>query len=465
MILHLQQHLWMFMLLTLALGLFSGLPVALVQTGVGFGFGLIGCALHLVRLQEFQAIYYRIFGTLFDTEDVFWSAVPLLLFMGMVLHESGIASEMQTCLQRILRRFPGGLALSALVMGALLAPAAGMIGASVVTLSLIALPEMMDRGYRPAFASGAVAAAGTLGVALPPGVMLVFVADAMGIYTPYIFLGMVGPGLLLMILYGAWCMVAGSRESTTAPAMAGSEGLSIWKMIRGVFLPAALIGLMLLSVTVGNLPIAEAAAVGGGGSLLLSLFSGRLQVAVLRRVVVKTALITAMVFFIFMGASVFNLMFRLIGGVDAVGGFLAHLRLGSWATLGAILAILFLLGFFVDWIELVMVSFAIFRPALDSVDFSASIPAPVLAYTWVTVLITMTLQVSFMTPPFGYALFFLKGSAPQRVRMKDVYRGIVPFVVLTLLAIGCVARFPEIATWLPGRALSQDVVRKVEAID
>jgi len=212
---------------------------------------------------------------------------------------------------------------------------------------------------------------------------------------------------------------------------------------------------------VGWVPMACAAAIGAGGVLLLCLVCGRASAAILNRVVTGTANITAMVFFIFMGASVFNLVFRLLGGVDAVAGFLAHLSLGSWGTLGLILLVLFALGFFVDWIELVMVSFAIFRPAIDSLDFSSLIHQPVLAYSWITVLIALTLQVSFLTPPFGYALFFLKGAAPRQVRMADIYRGIVPFVLLHLLAIGCVASFPAIATWLPGEMLALKAQQKV----
>ncbi len=450
------------MLLTLAIMLFSGLPVAVVLTGIGLGFGAIGCAFDLVRWQDFGIIYYRIFGSLFNSEDIFWSAVPLLLFMGIVLHYSGIADEMQMCIERLLRRIPAGLAIGTLFIGTILAPAAGMIGASVVTLSLICLPKMVERGYLPAFSSGVVAAAGTLGVAFPPGVMLVFVADAMGVYAQFIFLAMLGPSILLLILFGGYCILRALWHPDLAPSLAKNDSIATPLMfLRSFFLPIALVVVMVLSVTIGYFPISESAAVGATGVLLLSVFTGKCSRVMLRQAVMKTASITAMVFFIYIGASIFNLIFRLVGGFDAVAGFLAHLPFSSWGILGVILLTLFILGFFVDWIELVMVSFALFRPALEDLDFSAIIQNPILRYSWITVLITMTLQISFLTPPFGYALFFLKGSAPPSLRMQDIYRGVAPFVVLSILAIGCVAAFPSIATWLPGKMLSLNVQRKV----
>jgi len=387
--------------------------------------------------------------------------VPLLLFMGIVLHYSGIADELQTCLQRLFRKSPAGLAIATLLIGTILAPAAGMIGASVVTLALIALPLMLEQGYKPSFASGVVAAAGTLGVAFPPGVMLVFVAAAMGVYAPFIFLAMLGPSLLLLVLFGSYCMVVASSHPALVSATPRTDYLPTLLMyLRSLIIPLALITLMILAVTVGYLPIAEAAAVGAAGALLLSIFPGRFNRLMLRRSVVKTTSITAMIFFIFIGASIFNLMFRLVGGFDAVSSILTNLQMGSWGILGVILLTLFVLGFFVDWIELVIVSFSLFRPALDALDFSAMIHSPILALSWITVLITMTLQISFLTPPFGYALFFLKGSAPSQIRMKDIYRGVAPFVFLSIFAISCVAAFPSIATWLPGKILSLNVNQK-----
>ena len=460
--LFLEHHLWQLMLLMLAIMLFSGMPVAVVLTGLGLGFGVIGAGFDLVHWQDFGLIYYRVFGSLFDLDDIFWSAVPLLLFMGLVMHHSGLAGEMLNCLQKLFRRIPAGLAIASLFLGALLAPAAGMVGASVVTLSLITLPTMLQRAYRPALASGVVAASGTLGVAFPPGVMLVFVAQAMGVHVTYIFLAMLGPSLLLMFLYGGYCILAALRNPSIAPSATdtGPE-VTLGMFMRGLLFPAALIAAMILAVTVGYLPIAEAAAVGATCMLMLSILTGRFNQGMLRRSVLKTALISGMIFFIFIGATIFNLTFRLIGGLDAIAGLLIHLRLGSWGILAVILFTLFCLGFFIDWIELVMVSFVIFRPALDSLDFSGLIGSPILAYSWITVLITMTLQISFLTPPFGYALFSLEGSAPPSIRMQDIYRGVAPFVILSLLAIGCVAEFPSLATWLPARVLSLDVPRKV----
>ena len=211
------DHLWWMMLIGLAVLLFSGLPVAVVLAGVGLGFGLLGWAADLVRLSDFGMVYYRIYGTLKDSGDALWSGVPLLLFMGLVLQHCGVAQEMLRSLQFLLRRVPAGLAVAVILIGVILAPAAGMVGASVITLALIALPVMLDHGYRPSFAAGSVAAAGALGVALPPGVMLFFLSESMGVFSPYVFLSMVGPSVLLVVLYCGYCAAAGRFRPELAP--------------------------------------------------------------------------------------------------------------------------------------------------------------------------------------------------------------------------------------------------------
>lgn len=205
----------------------------------------------------------------------------------------------------------------------------------------------------------------------------------------------------------------------------------------------------------------ESAAMGACGALLIGLLRGSLTWRLLHQVIVQTAVLTAMVFFIYMGASAFNLVFWLLGGIEGITGFLESLKLGSYGTLGLILLVLFLLGFLLDWIELVAVSFVMFRPALDALDFSGTVGSPLLALAWVTTLIAMTLQTSFLTPPFGYALFFLKGAAPKKVRMQDIYRGIIPFVVMQLAAIVIVATFPRVATWQPKQVFSTEAPRKI----
>ena len=461
------DHLWWMMLVGLALLLFSGLPVAVVLAGVGLGFGLLGWAADLVRLSDFGMVYYRIYGTLKDSGDALWSGVPLLLFMGLVLQHCGVAQEMLRSLQFLLRRVPAGLAVAVILIGVILAPAAGMVGASVITLAIIALPLMLEQGYPPAFAAGSVAAAGALGVALPPGVMLFFLSESMGVFSPFVFLAMVGPSLLLVVFYCGYCAVAGRfrPELVQRPGIPSGGGaaasVSPMAVFRSLALPVGLAVAILLFVTVGWVPMGESAAIGACGALVIGLLRGSLSLRLLHQVVVQTALLTAMVFFIYMGASAFNLVFWLVGGIEGITGFLERLQLGSYGTLGLILLVLFLLGFILDWIELVVVSFVMFRPAIDSLDFSGSVDPPLMAIAWVTTLIAMTLQTSFLTPPFGYALFFLRGAAPKSVRMQDIYRGIVPFVVMQLAAIVIVASFPKVATWLPGQVFNQEAPRKM----
>jgi tripartite ATP-independent transporter DctM subunit len=452
------------MLISLGILLFSGLPVAVVLAGVGLGFGFLGWWVDLVRLSDFGMIYYRIYGTLKDSGDALWSGVPLLLFMGLILQHCGVAQEMLRSLQYLLRKVPSSLAVAVILIGVILAPAAGMVGASVITLALIALPAMLEQGYEPAFASGSVAAAGALGVALPPGVMLFFLSESMGVFSPYVFLAMVGPAILLVFFYCTYCGAMGWFRPALAPrpphTHGAESGPSMLSIFRSLALPIGLAIAILLFVTVGWVPLGESAAMGACGALLISLLRKSLSLRMFHRVVIQTAALTAMVFFIYMGASAFNLIFWLIGGISGVTGFLESLQLGSYGTLGLILLILFVLGFILDWIELVVVSFVMFRPAIDSLDFSGYVDPPMFALAWVTTLIAMTLQSSFLTPPFGYALFFLRGSAPKKIRMQDIYRGIIPFVVIQLMAIIIVASFPKVATWLPQHVISSEAPRK-----
>ncbi|OGK90579.1 MAG: hypothetical protein A2W08_14150 [Candidatus Rokubacteria bacterium RBG_16_73_20] len=447
------------LLMFVALGLliWSGLPVAFVLVGVGLAFGLIGYGLGLVRLTDFGAIYFRVYGTLADSDDIAWSAVPLLIFMGAMLQQSGVARELLLCLQALLRRVPGGLAVAVSLIGVILAPMAGMIGAGVGTLALIALPTMLEQGYTPSFAAGVVAAAGTLGVALPPGIMLFFLADAMGMQVPFIFLAMVGPGLVLFALYVVYYALVSRRGPGAARSLppAGPAGAvaRVRRVGRGLVLPVGLIALILAGVIAGWTTLSESAAIGAAGAVVLAALCGTLSVRRLHAAVVQTTVTTAMVFLIFVAASVFSLVFRLLGGVDRVAGFLTGLGLGNWGTLALVLAVIFVLGCFIDWLEIVLISFVIFRPVLDGLAFPGFIDRPYLAFGWITILVALTLQSSFLTPPFGFALFFLRGSAPVGVRMADIYKGILPFVLIQLLTLGAVAAFPQLATWLPDQLL------------
>ncbi len=396
------------------------------------------------------------------------SAVPLLVFMGAMLQQSGIARELLSCLQVLLRRIPGGLAVAVSLIGVILAPMAGMVGAGVGTLALIALPTMLEQGYKPSFAAGVVAASGTLGVALPPGIMLFFLADAMGMQVPFIFLAMIGPGLLLFTLYVGYYVLVSRLDPGSGPTTPGAghatASARAAHFVRGLFLPIGLIALILGGIIAGWTTLSESAAFGAAGAMVLAALCGALSLRRLHAVIVQTTVMTAMVFLIFVAASVFSLVFRLLGGVDRVAGFLTDLRLGNWGTLAVVLGVIFVLGCFIDWLEIALISFVIFRPVLDSLDFSGHIDRPYLAFGWITILVVLALQSSFLTPPFGFALFFLRGSAPPGVGMADIYRGIVPFIIIQLIAIGCVAAVPQLATWLPDQLLDlRAVVRGIKA--
>lgn len=463
----LYENIALLMFVALGVLIFTGLPVAFVLTGVGVGFGLVGYALGLVRLTDFGAIYHRVYGTLSDAEDIAWSAVPFLIFMGAILHESGIAREFLLRLQALLDRVPGGLAIAATLIGVVLAPTAGMIGATVGTLALVALPTMLERGYDPPFAAGVVAAAGTLGVGLPPGIMLFLLADAMGMQVPFIFLAMIGPALLLLGLYIAYYALE-SRTNRVAPAgtAAGGEGHpGLWtSLVRSLVLPVGLIAGVLGSVVAGWASLSESAALGAAGALLLGMSRRGASLRLLHGAITRTTVMTAMVFLIFVGASTFSLIFRLLGGIDRIANLLTGLHLGSWGTLALVLGVIFALGCFLDWLEIVLISTVIFRPVLDALDFSAHVDQPYLAFGWITILIALTLQSSFLTPPFGFALFFLRGSAPASVRMGDIYRGVLPFIVIQLIVIASVAAFPLLAIWLPDQLLdARAAVRSIKA--
>jgi len=458
------------MFVALGAGIFSGLPVAFVLIGVGLGFGAIGYGLGLVRLADLGVFHHRVYGTLADSDDIAWATVPLLILMGTALHESGFARDLLLGLQRLFRRVPGGLAIAATLIGVVLASSAGMVGAMVGTLAVIALPTMLEQGYKPSFAAGTVAAAGTLGVALPPGIMLFFLADAMAMQVPFMFLAMIGPGLLLLALYMGYFALAGWLSLGLVPSPLATGGAptpaTTWSLVRAVAPPVALVGLVLGTVVSGWAVPSESAAIGAAGALLLGVLGRRLSAKALHEIVARTTMLTGMVFFIFVGASVFAVVFRLLGGVDRIAAFLTGLRLGNWGTLAVVLAVILVLGCFIDWLEIVLISFVIFRPVLDVLDFAGHIDRPYLAFGWITVLVALTLQISFLTPPFGFALFFVRASAPPGVRMADIYRGVIPFIIIQLIAIVCVAAFPQIATWLPDQVLDlRAAVRGVKAYD
>ncbi|HJY77641.1 MAG TPA: TRAP transporter large permease subunit [Burkholderiales bacterium] len=436
------------MLLVLGLALLTGLPVAVVLIATAFLFAGIALFTGAMRTEEVGAIFHRIYGTLSDRDEVVYAAVPMLLFMGAILHETGLAANLLSACARAFGRVRGGPALATLAVGAIQAPAAGMIGASTGALALYALPALRRHGYRSADAAGLVAAAGSLGAVAPPGLMLFFVADAIGVQVPALFLAMLAPLALLLALYLGFALARGSRPGGEEPGPAGLAG--------ALLTVALMLGLVAL-VVMGLATLSEAAALAAVGAVLAGALHGRLSWRVLDAALRQTALLSAMVFFIFVGANVFSLVFRLLGGAEMVAAGASAVGSGSYAPLAAALALVFVLGMFLDWLEIVVIALPVLAATLLAAGVGRELGNAQLAGCWVGALFAIALQTSFLTPPFGYALFLVHGAARGEVSLAQVWQGALPYVVLQLLVVLAVAALPDLATWLPAQMLDLSI--------
>lgn len=445
------------MLATLALALFSGLPVAVVLIGVSLGFGGLGILTGDVRPEEFGAIFFRVNGTLTESEDLAYASVPLLVFMGVMFQAAGLAEDLLAGLQRFAGNAGAALPVAVLALGVVLAPAAGVIGASVAALAAIALPALLGRGYAAPAAAGIVAAAGTLGVVVPPSIMLFFIADALGVQVPAMFLAMIFPVLILIGSYALF-VLRGGVPGVALTGVAGGRVVPLALAARRMLAPVALLVAMVVAVVLGWSTLSEAAALGAAGATLIALATRRIDRQKWHEVIRRTALMTSVIFFIFVGATLFSLMFQFLGGARLLAAGLRSLQLGDAWTLGAVLFAVFVLGFFFDWLELVVIAFPILKPVLLELSFAGHAGPGPFAACWVAVLMTMALQTSFLTPPFGYALFLTRAAAPA-IRMLELYRGVMPYVAIQLLVAALVAAVPSLATWLPERLLDQQVER------
>lgn len=437
------------MLVVLGAALFVGLPVAVVLIGVAFLFAGAGLLTGTVRIEDMGAIFHRVYGTLSDRDEVLYAAVPMLLFMGAVLHESRLASDLLAGAARLFGRVRGGPAIATLAVAAIQAPAAGMVGASTGALALYALPALKRHGYREQEAAGLVAAAGTLGVIAPPGIMLFFVADATGVQVPALFLAMLGPLALLLLLYCAYAVVLGSPS----PVRSGHEAVRALDAL----VPAVLMICLVLVVALGYSTISEAAAMGALGALLVATLRGRLAWSLLDAAIRRTALISAMVFFIFVGASVYSLVFRLLGGQQMIAAAALALGARPAVALAAALVFVFVLGFFLDWLEIVVIALPALCGALLEAGVGGSFGNAQLAACWIAALFALNLQTSFLTPPFGYALFLVHGATEGAIGIAQVWRGALPYLGLQLVTMAAVAVLPDLATWLPAQTLDLSV--------
>jgi len=449
------QHLSVFLFVTLAVLLFTGYPVAFVLGGIAIFFGAIGIAFGVFEPMMFFNLLPRIWGGI--AANPILVAVPMFIFMGTVLERSGVANDLLHALQVLTRRIPGGLAMSVTLMGTIMAATTGIVGASVVMLTLVALPPMMERGYQKELAVGTIASAGTLGILIPPSIMLVIMGDLLQVSVGTLFAAAVMPGLLLSLLYLAYICTLSFIKPGVAPPLPPEIGpktaREFWAMIGKSFLPPTfLIVLVLGSIFGGWATPTEAAGVGAAGALVLAWFNGKLGLKQLNAMIESAALTNALVFFIFFGATLFAFVFRALGGDDIVTEVLKALGLDTgWEILLFVMALVFVLGFFFDWIEICLIVLPIFAPVLKGIDFGPHLGegGVIVFLAWFIILMSVNLQTSFLTPPFGFTLFYMKGTVPPAITMAHIYRGIVPFVVIQLTGLALLLAAPELALWLP----------------
>ncbi len=428
---------------------FSGFPVAWVLGGLAVAFTAFAIILDV----DFHVPVGMSWDYTSITVDRIWNvmdnwvmvALPMFIFMGLLLDRSGIARELMTSFARLFGRLRGGLAITVTLIGLLLAATTGIIGASVVLLALLGLPVMLGQGYDKALASGTVCAVGTLGILIPPSIMLVLMADRMAMSVGDLFLGAVFPGLLLGGLYITYLLVYGWLRPAAAPAGAHQpvDWAAIIALFRAILPPAFLILAVLGSIFLGIATPTEAAGVGAFGALLLALIKRQLTAAVVREVLHETTRTTAFIFAVLLGATAFALVLRGLGGDTLIEQILLGLPFEREGIVICILLATFLLGFFLDWIELTLIILPLVSPVVVNLGFD-----PV----WFTVLFAVCLQTSFLTPPVGFAIFYLKGVAPPGIDVATIYRGVVPFILLQLLGLVILFNWQSLVTWLPAQA-------------
>jgi tripartite ATP-independent transporter DctM subunit len=429
--------------------LLTGYPVAFVLAGVGVAFAFLGELLNAAGLDVDADLFTigllveRLYGTMSSYNLV---PLPLFIFMGHMLDRSGIATRLLRAMQLALGRVPGGLALAVMAMGVVLAASTGIIGASVALLGTLALPVMLEDDYQPELAVGTVASAGCLGILIPPSIMLVLMADQMRLPVGDLFVGAVIPGLLLAALYFLFIIVVAALRPELAPRVPAAQRPSVPALRLAVQLGAALVPPLLLIVAVlgsiffGVASPSEAAGVGAAGATLLALANRSLDVATLREVSHRTARTTSFIFAILMGASCFSVVLRGLGGDEVIETAVASIPFGPQGIVACLMLLVFLLGFFLDWIEITLIVLPLVYPIILALGIDP---------LWFTMLVAVCLQTSFLTPPVGPALFYLQGVAPPGIELRHLYRGVVPFVALQLVAIAILFAWPALVTWLP----------------
>ncbi|MEN8218192.1 MAG: TRAP transporter large permease subunit [Pseudomonadota bacterium] len=424
------------MFAVLMVTLLLGYPVAFTLGAISLLFGSI-----FLDLSFFNLLPMRIWGVMTNFTLL---AVPLFVFMGIILEKSGLAEDLLETMGLLFGSLRGGLALSIIVVGGMLAATTGVVGATVVTMGIIALPSLLKNGYSPAFATGIIATSGTLGQIIPPSIVLILLADMIGVPVGRLFIGAVIPGALLIILYLVYIALKAWRDPQSAPALA--DDTHAWDMnffmrvLKSVLPVLLLIFTVLGTIFFGIATPTESAAFGALGALLLAVLHKRLTLPNLRDAMQHTTRLTSMVFLILIGATAFGLVFRGMGGDHLVHDIFTQLPGGQWGFIFLSLLLIFILGFFLDFLEICFIVVPILAPI--AAHFQIDL-------LWFAILIAVNLQTSFITPPFGFSLFYLKAVAPPEMRIGVIYRGIVPFVILQLLGLTLLVIFPQIILWLP----------------
>ncbi len=448
------EYLSLLMFLVVCLVLLLGYPVAYSLAGTALIFAGIGAFLGVFDTSYLQAVPSRLFGIVSNQTLI---AVPLFVFMGIMLEKSRVAEDLLLAMEQVLGRLKSGLAVSVVLVGMLLAASTGIVGATVVTMGLLSLPTMLKKGYSPSFACGAICATGTLGQIIPPSIALVLLGDvlsgafqqaqlSMGIFSPRsvsvgdLFVGALVPGFLLVAMYLIYVLIFASRQIDPSIEQGDQIPIPVSALFKALFPPLLLIFMVLGSILAGFATPTEAAGVGAAGALVLALLNKQLNLQKLKDVMMSTTKVTSMVFLILIGASIFSLVFRGFGGEELIEELFASLPGGVFSAVLLVMVVIFLLGFILDFIEITFVVVPLVAPVLLAMGVD-----PI----WLGIMIAVNLQTSFLTPPFGFALFYLRGVAPPEVKTSDIYRGVAPFIFIQLLLLACLAIWPNLVTWLP----------------
>ena len=430
--------------------IFSGFPVAWVLGGLAVVFSVLG----IIVEYDFGVAVGLDWAYAGLSGDRIWStmqnwvmvALPMFVFMGLMLDRSGIAAELLDNFSRLFGRVRGGMAVTITIIGILLAASTGIIGASVVLLALLGLPVMMQQGYRKDLAAGTVCAVGTLGILIPPSIMLVLMADRLGIAVGDLFMGALIPGVMLGVLYVVYILLIAFIKPDAAPVPKDVEPVDfalIRRVLWSILAPAGLILAVLGTIFFGIATPTEASGMGAFFATVLALVNRRLDGKVLREVLYQTTKTTAFIFAIFMGATAYSLVLRGLGGDELIARGLQGLPFGPAGTVACILFITFLLGFFLDWVEITLIVLPLVAPVVQALGFDL---------VWFTVMFAVCLQTSFLTPPVGFALFYMKGVAPKEITVRDIYRGVIPFVLVQLFGLVLIFIYEDLVTWLPSLA-------------